>query len=77
MCGYFCIGFIDFMLRGKSLPDYTNLFSPNEYEKNDEIIRKYFDKLKEKVEENWFICGKYRKFKNPQILFIFEKIFNL
>ena len=35
MCGYFCIGFIDFMLKGKSLLDYTNLFSPNDYEKND------------------------------------------
>ena len=33
MCGYFCIGFIDFMLKGKSLLDYTNLSSPNEYEK--------------------------------------------
>ena len=29
MCGYFCIGFIDFMLKGKSLLDYTNLYSPN------------------------------------------------
>ena len=28
MCGYFCIGFIDFMLAGKKLTDYTNLFSP-------------------------------------------------
>ena len=37
-CGYFCIRFIDFMLKGKSLLDYTNLFSPNEYEKNDKII---------------------------------------
>ena len=34
MCGYFCIPFIDFMLKGKSLLNYTNLFSPNEYEKN-------------------------------------------
>ena len=44
MCGYFCIGigFIDFMLKGKSLLDYTNLFSPNEYKKNDKIILKYF-----------------------------------
>ena len=42
MCGYFCVGFIDFMLKGKSLLDYTNLFSPNEIEKNDEIIIKYF-----------------------------------
>ena len=40
ICGYFCIGFIDFMF--KSLLDYTNLFSPNNYEKNDKIILKYF-----------------------------------
>ena len=33
--GYFCIGFIDFMLKGKRLLEYTNLFSPNENEKND------------------------------------------
>ena len=38
MYGYFCIGFIDFMLNDKSLSDYTNLFPPNEYEKNDKII---------------------------------------
>ena len=42
MCGYFCIGFIDLMLKGKSLLEYTNLFSPNDYEKNDKIILKYF-----------------------------------
>ena len=42
MCGYFCIGFIDFMLKGKSLLKYINLFSPNEYKKNDKIILKYF-----------------------------------
>ena len=28
MCGYFCIGFVDFMLAGKNLIDYTSLFSP-------------------------------------------------
>ena len=33
MCGYFCIGFIDFMLTDESFHDYTNLFSPNEHEK--------------------------------------------
>ena len=38
MCDYFCIGFIDFMLDGKSLRDYTNLFSPNNFKKNDNII---------------------------------------
>ena len=42
ICRYFCIGFIDFMLKGKGLLDYTNLFSPNDYEKNDKIILKYF-----------------------------------
>ena len=35
MCGYFCIRFIDFMLKGKSLLDYANLFSTNDHEKND------------------------------------------
>ena len=37
MCGYFCFGFIDFILKGKSLLDYTNLFSPNDYE-NTKLI---------------------------------------
>ena len=41
-CGYFCIGFIDFMFKGKSLTDYTNLFSPNDFKKNDDTILKYF-----------------------------------
>ena len=42
MCGYFCIRFIEFMLKGKSLLEYTNLFSPSEYKNNDKIILKYF-----------------------------------
>ena len=42
MCGYFCIGFIDFMLAGKKLTDYTNLFSPYDLKKNDNIILSYF-----------------------------------
>ena len=41
MCGYFCIEFIDFMLKGKSLLDYANLFSLIDYEKKDKIILKY------------------------------------
>ena len=45
-CWYFCNEFIDFMLKGKSLLDYTNLFSPNAYEKNDKIILKHFQQLK-------------------------------
>ena len=42
MCRYFCIGFIDFRLKGKSLLDHTNLFSQNDYEMNDKIILKYY-----------------------------------
>ena len=42
MCGYFCIGFIDLMLKGKSLLEHTNLFFPDEYKNNDKIILKYF-----------------------------------
>ena len=42
MCGYFCIGFIDFMLAGKTLTEFTNLFSPNNFKKNDDIILNYF-----------------------------------
>ena len=37
MWGYFCVGFHDFMLKGKSLLGYSNSFPPNEYEKNDKI----------------------------------------
>ena len=42
MCGYFCIGFINFIFNGKSLTDYTNLFSSNDFNKNDNIILEYF-----------------------------------
>ena len=42
MCGYFCIGFIDFMLVGKNLTKSTNLFSPSNLKENDDIILKYF-----------------------------------
>ena len=42
MCGYFCITFIDFMLKSKSLLDYTHSFYLNDYEKDDKTILKYF-----------------------------------
>ena len=42
MCGYFCMGFLDFMLVGKKLTDYTNLFSPYDFKKNDNIILSYY-----------------------------------
>ena len=42
MCGYFCIGFIDFMFKGNNLTEFTNLFSPNNFQKSDDIILSYF-----------------------------------
>ena len=42
MCGYFCIGFIDFMLPGEKWTDFTNVFSPYDFKKNDGIILSYF-----------------------------------
>ena len=41
MCGYFCTGFIDFMQAGKKLTDFTNMFSPYDFEKHDSIILNY------------------------------------
>ena len=34
------------MLNGKTFLDYVNIFSPNEYGKNDKIIQKYWQQLK-------------------------------
>ena len=48
MYGYFCIGFIDFMLAGKKLSDFPSMFFPYDFEKNDNIILSYF-----KDEWNW------------------------
>ena len=42
MCGFYYIAFIEYMLAGKTLLDYTNMFSPNDYKKNGKLIYKYF-----------------------------------
>ena len=42
MSRYFCIEFINYMLKGKTLLDYTNLFSPNDFKKNDQVIKRIF-----------------------------------
>ena len=42
MCGYFCIGSINYMLNGKTLTEYTYFFSSNDFKKNDDIILNYF-----------------------------------
>ena len=41
MCGCFCIGFINYMIKSKDLIDYTNLFSPSDFDKNDRVILRY------------------------------------
>ena len=40
MRGHFCIGFTDFMFANKTLINFTSLFSPYDFKKNDKIIFK-------------------------------------
>ena len=42
MFGYFYLEFIDFMLAEKTLTEFTNLFSSNNFKKNDDIILNQF-----------------------------------
>ena len=44
MCGYYCIEFINYMIKDKTLFDYTNLFSSNDLKKNDQVIKRIFKK---------------------------------
>ena len=44
MCGYFCIEFINYILKGKTLLNYTKLFSPTDFKKSDQIIKRIFKK---------------------------------
>ena len=41
MCEFYCLTFTEYMIAGKTLLDYTNLFFPKDYKKNDKIIFKY------------------------------------
>ena len=50
MCGFYCIAFIEYMVTGKTLLDYTNSFSLNDYKKNDKITYKYFN---ERYDNPW------------------------
>ena len=69
MCGYFCIGFIDLMIKDKSLLGYTNFFSPNSYEKKDKIFL-----IIKKVKKLYcVICYEYRKSEKPEISYLLEK----
>ena len=42
MCKYFCTGFIDLMHARKTLTEFANIFSPNNFKKDDDIILNYF-----------------------------------
>ena len=44
LCGHFCIEFINYMLKSKTLLDYSNLFSSNDFKKNNQVITKIFKK---------------------------------
>ena len=43
ICGYFCREFINYMLKGKPLLNCTNLFCPNDFKKNYQIIKIIFN----------------------------------
>ena len=38
ICGFYCVAFIESMFSGKTLLDHSNLFSPNDYKKNDKVF---------------------------------------
>ena len=42
MCRLCRFGFIDFMFTGKSLTDFINLFSPNNFKNDHNVIFNYF-----------------------------------
>ena len=66
MCGFICIGFIDFMLKGKGLLDCTIFFVLMNM-RNGKII---INKKREKI-----ICGTYRKLRKTKISCLLDKTF--
>ena len=72
MCASFWNGFIDFILKGKSFLDCLNLFSPNDYDKNDKMI--IISSITKTIKNLYcFVCGKYRKSEKPKLSCILEK----
>ena len=72
ICGYFRIGFIDFMLKSKSLLDYTNCFLLIIMRRI--IFTKIFSITKKMKKLYCVNCGKYRKFEKLQMSYLLEKI---
>ena len=64
MCGYFCIEFINYMLKGKTLLDYTNLFSPNDSRKNDRVIKRTFKNIIELTDVNKYRLDEINKIRD-------------
>ena len=77
MCGYFCIEFIDFILKDKRLLDSINLFSPSEYWKEWWNNTKIFSVTNKRKKLYCVICVKYREFEKSKISYIFEKALDL
>ena len=73
MSRYFGIRFIDFMLKGRSLLEYTNLFLSNYYEKNGKIILNILNEFLKWKKIYCVPCGKYKKFKTPKTSYILRK----
>ena len=73
MCGCICIGFIDFMWKGRSLLEYTNSFSPNEYKKNDKIILTYFQENLNKLKCIIMFAINIENLKKTKMSYIFFK----
>ena len=66
MCGFYCIAFIEYMLAGKTLLDYTNLFSLNNYKKNNKIEHKCFN--------NNYVKSRVEDKKNERRIYLLEEI---
>ena len=77
MCEYFYIVYIDFVLRGKSLLGYTNLFYPNDYGNNNSNNSKIFSLFEIMKILFCVICCNYRKFEKPKISYLLDKKFFL
>ena len=71
--GYFCIEFIDFTSKGKSWLDYRNLFSANDYEKNDKIILKYLQQMKGRKNYIALFTVSIENLKKLKISYVLEK----
>ena len=52
-CGFYCISFKGFVVAGKTLLDYTNLLSSDDYKKSDKIIYKYFKDKYGRKNKSW------------------------